>query len=113
LLAHSIYKTEFTAGLGATIAFKHISILFPFLSKKADSISSSNKCNPLVVRGLHSIGIGSPSSVTIKSKAICPEKFNSFTAGLGATIAFKHISVPKIDQFVQHVVKELNFSGQI
>ncbi|CCW04922.1 MULTISPECIES: ATP-grasp domain-containing protein [Bacillus] len=36
-----------------------------------------------------------------------------FTAGLGATIAFKHISVPKIDQFVQHVVKELNFSGQI
>lgn len=36
-----------------------------------------------------------------------------FTAGLGATIAFKHINHPKIDQFVEHIVKELNFSGQI
>jgi len=36
-----------------------------------------------------------------------------FTAGLGATIAFEHINHPKIDQFVEHIVKELNFSGQI
>ncbi|PFO77115.1 MULTISPECIES: ATP-grasp domain-containing protein [Bacillus cereus group] len=36
-----------------------------------------------------------------------------FTAGLGATIAFKHINSPKIDEFVGHIVKELNFSGQI
>ncbi|MGR3779003.1 ATP-grasp domain-containing protein [Bacillus paramycoides] len=36
-----------------------------------------------------------------------------FTAGLGATIAFKHINQPKIEQFVSHIVKELNFSGQI
>ncbi|MCI0766173.1 ATP-grasp domain-containing protein [Bacillus sp. TL12] len=36
-----------------------------------------------------------------------------FTAGLGATIAFEHINLPKIDEFVGHIVKELNFSGQI
>ncbi|WP_459502543.1 ATP-grasp domain-containing protein [Bacillus sp. C1] len=36
-----------------------------------------------------------------------------FTAGLGATIAFEHIHQPKIEQFVGHIVKELNFSGQI
>ncbi|MDA1904810.1 MULTISPECIES: ATP-grasp domain-containing protein [Bacillus] len=36
-----------------------------------------------------------------------------FTAGLGATIAFQHMNHPKIDQFVTHIVKELNFSGQI
>ncbi|WP_142395952.1 ATP-grasp domain-containing protein [Bacillus sp. MYb209] len=36
-----------------------------------------------------------------------------FTAGLGATIAFKHINHPKIEQFVRHIVKELDFSGQI
>ncbi|MBD8499887.1 ATP-grasp domain-containing protein [Paenibacillus arenosi] len=36
-----------------------------------------------------------------------------FTAGLGATIAFKPIDHAKIEQFVEHMVKELDFSGQI
>ncbi|WP_028596720.1 ATP-grasp domain-containing protein [Paenibacillus assamensis] len=36
-----------------------------------------------------------------------------FTAGLGATIAFKPIDHPKMEQFVEHIVKELDFSGQI
>lgn len=36
-----------------------------------------------------------------------------FTAGLGATIAFDHIDIPPIHNFVSEIVKELNFSGQI
>ncbi|MCM3161367.1 ATP-grasp domain-containing protein [Metabacillus litoralis] len=38
---------------------------------------------------------------------------SEFTAGLGATLSFKHESRPDIERFAQVVVEKLNFSGQI
>ncbi|TWI58068.1 ATP-grasp domain-containing protein [Halalkalibacter nanhaiisediminis] len=36
-----------------------------------------------------------------------------YTAGLGANVYFKHVIEPKIEEFVERIVKELNFTGQI
>jgi biotin carboxylase len=36
-----------------------------------------------------------------------------YTAGLGANVYFKHEIEPKIEEFVERLVKELNFTGQI
>ncbi|UPG65996.1 ATP-grasp domain-containing protein [Metabacillus endolithicus] len=38
---------------------------------------------------------------------------SEFTAGLGATLSFKHEYRPDIEQFSRDVVEKLNFSGQI
>ncbi|GAA3325969.1 hypothetical protein GCM10020331_060000 [Ectobacillus funiculus] len=72
LLAHSVYQTEFTAGLGATIAFQHtecdpIFHLFQYSLKKLkysgqiafDFIVTKDgkvypiECNPRTTSGLH------------------------------------------------------------
>lgn len=36
-----------------------------------------------------------------------------YTAGLGANVYFQHVEVPSIQLFVERIVKELNFTGQI
>lgn len=36
-----------------------------------------------------------------------------YTAGLGANVFFKHVNEPKIEELVERLVKELNFTGQI
>ncbi|UGB32822.1 MULTISPECIES: ATP-grasp domain-containing protein [Bacillaceae] len=38
---------------------------------------------------------------------------SEFTAGLGATLSFKHENRPDIERFARKVVEKLNFSGQI
>lgn len=38
---------------------------------------------------------------------------SEFTAGLGATLSFKHENRPDIERFARDVVEKLNFSGQI
>lgn len=72
LLAHSVYQTEFTAGLGATIAFQHTecNLIFSFVSILVEKLKYSGQiafdfivtkegnvypieCNPRATSGLH------------------------------------------------------------
>lgn len=72
LLAHSVYQTEFTAGLGATIAFQHTEcdFIFSFVSILVEKLKYSGQiafdfivtkdgkvypieCNPRTTSGLH------------------------------------------------------------
>ncbi|MFP3123432.1 ATP-grasp domain-containing protein [Ectobacillus funiculus] len=72
LLAHSVYQTEFTAGLGATIAFQHTECdpIFSFVSILVEKLKYSGQiafdfivtkdgkvypieCNPRTTSGLH------------------------------------------------------------
>jgi glutathione synthase/RimK-type ligase-like ATP-grasp enzyme len=53
-------------------------------------------------------------SIAVKGKLIAHTCYPTlYTAGLGANVYFKHVNKPKIEEFVERIVKELNFTGQI
>ncbi|PLS19242.1 hypothetical protein CVD28_02190 [Bacillus sp. M6-12] len=53
-------------------------------------------------------------SIAIEGKLMAHTCYPTiYTAGLGANVYFKHVNESKIEKFVERLVKELNFTGQI
>ena len=53
-------------------------------------------------------------SIAIEGKLVAHTCYPTiYTAGLGANVFFKHVNEPKVEQFVERLVRELNFTGQI
>lgn len=94
--------------------FSRFSDKVEFITKedalKESMIDKSNYIMQEFIRGTQHCSY----SIAQSGKVLAHSTYKTeFAAGLGATIAFKHMNHPKIDQFVTHIVKELNFSGQI
>lgn len=53
-------------------------------------------------------------SIAIEGKLMAHTCYPTiYTAGLGANVYFKHVNESKVEEFVERLVKELNFTGQI
>ncbi len=99
-------------------------VLKPIYSRFSDSVSfttkkeilkstSSLKPNWIVQQRIKGTQYCS-YSVVEKGKIVAHTVYKTaFTAGLGASISFKHEDIPFIYEFTKDVVSELNYSGQI
>ncbi|TVX91847.1 ATP-grasp domain-containing protein [Paenibacillus agilis] len=109
-----LYQTADTASFVLKPIFSRFSDKVEFITKevaiKENMIDKSNYILQEFIQGTQHCSYSIAQSGNVLAHSTYKTEF---TAGVGATIAFKPIDHPKIEQFVGHIVKELDFSGQI